>query len=94
MRVYKGNTGHIKNHQNFKILFWSRESKKQIFTIFPEILRAKIRNTGISSETTIPGISSETTFPAVEKALPARRCRSSRGARSGAGPATPGCAES
>ena len=31
MRVYIGNTGHIKNHQNFKILFWSRESKKLIF---------------------------------------------------------------
>ena len=59
MRVYIGYTGHIKNHQNFKILFWSRESKKLIFTIFPEILREKIRNTGISSETTIPGISSE-----------------------------------
>ncbi len=37
MRVYIENIGHIKNHQNFKILFWSRESKKLIFTIFPEI---------------------------------------------------------
>ena len=36
MRVYIGITGHIKNHQNFKILFWSRESEKPIFTIFPE----------------------------------------------------------
>ena len=61
MRVYIEITGHIKNHQNFKILFWSRESKKLIFTIFPEIFTRKIRNTGISSETTIPGISSETT---------------------------------
>ena len=61
MRVYIKITGHIKNNQNFKILFWSRESAKPIFTIFPEFLRAKIRNTGISSETTIPGISSETT---------------------------------
>ena len=34
MRVYIEITGHIKNHQNFKILFWSRDSKKQIFTIF------------------------------------------------------------
>ena len=61
--LYIGNTGHIKNHQNFKFLFWSRESEKTIFTIFPEILREKIRNTGISSETTIPGISSETAAP-------------------------------
>ena len=59
--LYIGNTGHIKNHENFKILFWSRESKKPIFTIFPESLRGKIWNTGISSETTIPGISSEPT---------------------------------
>ena len=36
MRVYIEITGHIKNHQNFKILFWSGDSKKQIFTIFPE----------------------------------------------------------
>ena len=63
MRVYIGNTRHIKNHENFKILFWSRESEKPIFMIFPELLRAKIRNTGISSETTIRGISSETTAP-------------------------------
>ena len=60
MRVYIEITGHIKNHQNFKNLSWSRESKKRIFTIFPEIFTRKIRNTGISSETTIPGISSET----------------------------------
>ena len=33
MRVYIGNTGHVKNHQNFKILFWSQESKKTIFSI-------------------------------------------------------------
>mgnify|MGYP007046307926 CR=1 FL=1 len=45
----------------FKKLFWSQESKKPIFTIFPDFLQEKIRNTGISSETTIPGISSETT---------------------------------
>ena len=36
MRVYIEITGHIKNHQKFTILFWSRDSKKQIFTIFPE----------------------------------------------------------
>ena len=36
MRVYIEITGYIKNHQNFKILFWSRDSKKQFFTIFPE----------------------------------------------------------
>ena len=42
MRVYIGNTGHIKNHQNFKILFWSRESEKQIFTIFPDFFYEKM----------------------------------------------------
>ena len=53
MRVYIGNTGHIKNHQNFKILFWSRESEKLIFTIFPEIFTKKWDvNLGITSETT------------------------------------------
>ena len=61
MRVYIKNIGHIKDYQNFKILFWSRESEKPIFTIFLEILTRKIRVTGISSETTIPGISSEPT---------------------------------
>ena len=35
MRVYIEITGYIKNHQNFKILFWS---KKRIFWIFPEFL--------------------------------------------------------
>ena len=35
--------------------------RKTDFTIFPEIFTRKIRDTGISSETTIPGISSETT---------------------------------
>ena len=34
MRVYIGITGHIKNRQNFKILFWSRESEKPMFTNF------------------------------------------------------------
>ena len=42
MRVYIGNTGHIKNHQNFKILFWSRESEKPIFTIFLEFFYEKM----------------------------------------------------
>ena len=36
MRVYIEITGYIKNHQNFKILFCSRESKKPMFTVFPE----------------------------------------------------------
>ena len=58
---YIGITGHVNNHQNIKILFWSRESEKTIFTIFLEIFTRKIRNTGISSETTILEISSETT---------------------------------
>ena len=50
-----------KNHENFKILFWSRESKKTMFTIFLFFFLPKQGNLGISSETTIPGISSETT---------------------------------
>ena len=58
---YIGNTGHIRNRQNFKILFWSWESEKADSSNFPEIFTRKIWNTGISSETTIPGISSETT---------------------------------
>ena len=40
MRVYIEITGYIKNHQNFKILFCSRESKKLIFKIFPEFFRS------------------------------------------------------
>ena len=52
-RVYIGNTGHIKNHENFKNLFWSWESEKSIFTIFPEIFYENMGwNTGITSETT------------------------------------------
>ena len=48
MRVYIGNTGHIKNHQNFKILFWSRESEKTIFTIFTDFFYEKMgRKSGI-----------------------------------------------
>ena len=42
MRVYIGITGHIKNHQNFKFLFFFRESEKTIFTIFPEIFYEKM----------------------------------------------------
>ena len=34
--------GHIKNHENFKILFWSRESEKWIFTIFPDFFYQKM----------------------------------------------------
>ena len=67
IRVYIGNTGHIKNHKKFKILFWSQESEKPIFTNFPEIFTRNIRNMGISSETTIPGISSETTIPGASR---------------------------
>ena len=55
MRVYIEITGYIKNHQNFKILFWSRESKKPIFKIFPEFFRSRgivvFRDSVISSET-------------------------------------------
>ena len=67
MRVYIEITGYIKNHQNFKILFWSRETEKPIFTIFPAFFTKNwAGNPGISSETTWgprvrrPGASSET----------------------------------
>ena len=51
MRVYIGNTGHIKNHKKFKILFWSRESKKTIFTNFPDFFMKKwAGNLGIDDE--------------------------------------------
>ena len=64
MRVYIEITGHKKNYENFKILFWSRESEKMIFTIFPEIFYEKMGwKYGITSETTIPKFSSETTIP-------------------------------
>ena len=46
MMVYIKNIGHIKNHQNFKILFWSRESEKQFFTIFPDFFLRKNGNLG------------------------------------------------
>ena len=55
MRVYIEITGYIKNHQNFKILFWSRESEKPIFTNFPAFFYEKMgreSGKGISSETT------------------------------------------
>ena len=42
MRVYIEITGYIKNHKNFKILFWSRESEKTIFTIFSDLFYEKI----------------------------------------------------
>ena len=48
-----------------KFYFGPGNPTKTIFTIFPEFLREKIWNTGISSETTIPGISSETTIPGI-----------------------------
>ena len=61
MMIYIEITGYIKNHQKFKFLFWSRESEKMIFTIFPEKIYEKMGwKYGITSETTITGISSET----------------------------------
>ena len=41
MRFYIEITGYIKNRQKFKILLWSRESEKRIFTIFPEFFRSR-----------------------------------------------------
>ena len=59
--LYRKYRSYKKIKKKIVILCWSRESEKPIFTIFPEIFTRKIRNTGISSETTIPGISSEAT---------------------------------
>ena len=60
MRVYIEITGHIKDDENFVILFWSRESEKMIFTIFPENFYEKMGwKYGITSETTITEISSD-----------------------------------
>ena len=60
MMVYVEITGYIKNHQKFKFLFWSQESEKMIFTIFPENFYEKMgRKYGITSETTITEISSD-----------------------------------
>ena len=46
MKVYRGNTGHIKNHKRLKILFWSRESEKNDFYDFSGFVYEKIRNPG------------------------------------------------
>ena len=63
MRVYIEITGHIKNHQNFKISFWSRESEKPMFTIFHNFFKKKwARNPGRESRVRRPGASSETTW--------------------------------
>ena len=54
MMFYVEITGYIKNHKNFKFLFWSLESEKMIFTIFPENFYEKMGwKYGITSETTI-----------------------------------------
>ena len=42
MRFYIEITGYIENHENFKILFWSWESEKLIFTIFPDFFYEKM----------------------------------------------------
>ena len=64
MRVYIEITGYIKNHQNFKILFCSWESKKLIFTIFLEFFLRKNGSEiweSMTSETTWESMTSETT---------------------------------
>ena len=56
MRVYIGITGHLKNHQNFKMLFWSRESEKPIFPDFSGIFTIKMAgNPGMESRVRRPG---------------------------------------
>ena len=56
MMIYIENVGHIKNHQNFKILFWSQESEKPIFRNFPGIFTIKMAgNPGMESRVRRPG---------------------------------------
>ena len=53
MTIYIGITGHIKNHENFKIWFWSRESKHRFLRLFRNLFTKKwAGNLGITSETT------------------------------------------
>ena len=49
MKVYIGNTGHIKNHQNFILV---PGIQKTDFPDFSGIFKKKMPETGISSETT------------------------------------------
>ena len=53
--------GHLKKSWKFQNFILVPGVRKNDFTIFPEFFTRKIRNTEISSETTIPGISSEPT---------------------------------
>ena len=46
MRVYIGNTGHIKKLEKIQNFILVGESKKPIFTIFPDFLQEKIRKSG------------------------------------------------
>ena len=53
MRVYIGNTRHIKNHQNFKIYFGPGSPKNRFLRFFRNFFTKKwAGNLGISSETT------------------------------------------
>ena len=74
-RVYIEITRYIKNHQNFKILFWSWESEKTIFTIFTDFFTKKwAGNPGRESRVRRPGASSEAleALEALEVLEPAR----------------------
>ena len=56
MRVYIGITGHIKNHQNFKFLFFSRESENRFLRFFRKIFTKKwAGNPGIDPRVKRPG---------------------------------------
>ena len=54
----------MKNHENFKILFWSRESEKTIFTNFPEFFYEEMGWKSGNLERNDLGISSETLYVA------------------------------
>ena len=44
-----GEPGGIQKIKKFKILFWSRESKKQIFLIFPDFVYEKLGKSKIAT---------------------------------------------
>ena len=61
MRVYIGITGHIKNHQNFKFLFFSGSPKNRFLRFFRKFFTKKwAGNPGRESRVKRPGASSET----------------------------------
>ena len=67
--------GHKKKMNISKFDFGPGSPKNRFLRFFRKFLREKSRNTGISSETTIPGISSETTETWESAVIPLRSTR-------------------